>query len=380
MALFKKKERTEHTPLPDDSVDVLPGGLTVIKIQSIGILLITLVVLLTSYFTYLIYADQIIENQQLTQEVVATQLAATIKSRIHQIKTTATRIAKNSDIIAQLQNHPVDTITLPLELEQSLRVAIPELIRALLISDNAHPSTSVVPPLGLACIDLAKNGAGQLALHQFSSDGQHIDISVPIEGFQGQQIRYLILTLEPSMFDSWVQELTPAGNYTELAQQVGGAHPLVIATAGDSSLLQRNTEAHPIAMQDNSLILTVRHDHLLSTNEQQRISFLAGFVVELLMIPVILLFLAATMRAILRHDMETLLAHIKNYDGPRQHMTAPIKLQLFRRAMAQLEQILRPKGAEPATEPNTEKPTTDENGLPLGPAPLPEVDIKTTQT
>lgn len=341
MELFKTKPVATPATLNSGEGEVALSGLTVIKLQFISVLLVALVVLAAAYATYILYAQQVEEKQLLRQQLVATQVAATLQARIDQIRGNAYRLVADEGILSRLQALPAATITLPDELEVELRLVLPALIRALLINPELQrPTTYVTPPLGFACIDLARHKPGQLELHQFATNAQHIDITLPIPAGEVAAARVLILTLEAEMLEGWVKELTPTGSYVELIQQVSGTQPLLIASAGDATLITRQFQESVLPVQADSLSLRLRHDHLLTTNQQQRLIYLSGFAIQLLVITLILVSMSYVLRSILRQDMATLLDKVKNVDGPRQHMTAPVKLQLFRRAMARVDQLL----------------------------------------
>ncbi len=375
MELFRSKGKAPSAAqITQEGSSALPGGLTILKLQSIAMLLVSLVVLGSAYATYLLYAQQVEEKQVLQQRVIATQVAATLQSRLTQIQTITTQLTSHPNIIEQLQAVPAGEISVPEPLIEQLRLALPQLTRGLLIdAEHQQPTTAVTPPLGYACIDLARSNTGLIELHQYGSKAQHIDITVSIPA-PGEGQRQLILTFEPDMLSEWVQQLAPAGNYLELHQQTPGAKPLTIASAGNAALKSTPHQSESTPVLGNSLVLQLRHDHSITTSEKQRLIYLSGFVAELVLIPSILLLMGLLLRAVMRRDMDTLVEQIKNFGGPRQHMTAPIKMQIFRRAMAKLEQHLTTyKEEDPGKKSTTRE--KDDSSTPPGPPPLPKVEI-----
>lgn len=341
-SLFSKKDsgvNLSATPAPSSA-----SGLTIAKLVFVGFLLTALIILATSYATYLLYAKRVDTEHESLLTATAAQSSAALEARIDTLIDRGLHFAEGERFKNKLQLLAPTQIKPSQEWNDEILSMFPYLQRVLIFNPRTQqPDDSVDPALGFAAIDLAGSSRARLELHQPGNIQEQLNLVIPIEGDE----RALLLGFDPKMLRDWIEWSYIEGSLLELQQQYSGNQPITISTMGDIKLrgpqnfmTEKWIEHAPFKIQ----VSIVREE---LTSSQERMIYLSGFGVSLVLLGLVSLILSFGIRKIIQRDLSTLVHQVENFGVVDLRKTYPIKLDEFRDASRRIDLILNRRSSTP---------------------------------
>lgn len=315
-------------------------GLTLMKLSLPPIILVVLVVLVCGYVAYLQYAGLVKKAQQVQHVADAEKMAALLGGRLIALGDQVAMQAKADRALAVAVG-AADREALRL-FEKSLETYFPEAerIRVVLPTDT-DPDMSVRPPIGYACLDLARQAeAGTerppLEMHLHGSEFAHLDLVRPVMG-EGAVIASLMVSFSPSKMKVWLKELALESGYVELQQGWDGPVLGIIGSAG----LKSETPTHRAMISGSSWQLSYWATDGIGMTEAKKLGFLATFGVAALVIAAIMFFYALFVSSTIKRELRGMAEFMLESSRGRRFHSYPVKMVEVEQALVMMEPVLR---------------------------------------
>lgn len=314
-------------------------GLTLVKLSLPQILIVVLLVLVGGYVGYLQYAGLVKKAQQVQFVADAEKLATMMGGRLIALGEQVARQARADSALEQaVAENDTDAIRL---YEQGLQRYFSEAMRIRVITPaETNPDLSVVPPIGYACLDLARQAeAGTerppLEMHLHGSDFAHLDLVRPITR-GGKTIASLMVSFEPENVSTWLDELALEKGYVELQQGWDGP---ILGTAGNAGL-KSETPAHRAMISGSSWQLSYWADDSIGVAEAQKLGFMTTFAITAAVIAVVMFFYALFVSATIKRELRGMAEFmLQSSQGKRFH-SYPVRMVEMEQALGVMEQAL----------------------------------------
>jgi hypothetical protein len=314
-------------------------SLTIMKLNLPAIFLVVLIVLIGGYVAYLQYTGLVKKAQQVQQVAEAERMAALLGGRLIALGDQVAMQARADRALA-LAIEQGDSGAIRL-FEQSLRGYFPEAVRIRVITPNdTDPDMSVNPPIGYACLDLARQvEAGTekppLEVHLHGSESEHLDLVRPLR-YEDTVIASLMVTFATDNIAQWLNKLFMESGYVELQQGWEGP---VLGHVGDATL-KSDKPAHRAMISGSSWQLSYWASNSIGMAEAHRAAFLGTFGVTALLIAIVMYFYARYLsRTIKRELMGVAEFMLESSRGKRFH-SYPVKMQEMEQALVMMEPVL----------------------------------------
>ena len=314
-------------------------GLTLMKLNLPPIVLVVLVVLVSGYVAYLQYAILVKKAQQVQHVADAEKVAAMLGGRLIALGDQVAMQAKvGNEIKGVITSGNSGVLRL---FEQGLMIYFPdaERVRVILPTDT-DPDASITPPIGYACLDLARQAeAGTarppLELHLHGQEHAHLDLVRPIMN-GSEVIASLMVSFSTDKIAEWLKEISLEGGYVELQQGWEGP---VLGSSGAAGLKRRNP-VHRAMISGSSWQLSYWVSDSIGMAEAKKAGFIATIGIAAAVIAAIMffygLFLSATIKRELRNMAEFMLESSR---GKRFH-SYPVKMVEMEQALEVMEPVL----------------------------------------
>lgn len=330
------------------------SGLSIGKILWTGFLVTTIIVLLSAYSSYLLYAERIDENRTDQQQAIAERAAAVFSAKLELLNSSIQRTLKDDAIQSELDKISLDQITPPERLQRRLREQLHLLIRQVIVGPDTLPNDEITPPLSYACLELPSLKKPTLELHRFGTTDQHLDIAFPISNG-----RSLLLSFDTKLAHLWLNSIKSGDSYIRLQQKIGSNAPLIFGQTGNHRLAGARSTTEPIAATQFQVAVSLPELEPLSQTE--RILYFVNFGIALLLIALTLLATLITVRLILRKDLATIGSLIKRSQINMHHIL-PIKLAELRGCADEIKRHLGAEQDGPAL-PESAKANQEDNEI-----------------
>ncbi len=332
MQLFKKKTDGGDT---QTNKEEKISGLSLGKVNLISFLITVIFVLLSAYFSYLLYADRIERHQKDINHAALNKIASELSGRIKSLVAVTNQFVKSESTLRQISNSDIDP-----DLQQTLKSIYPGFIRALVLSEkSSDPIDNLTPPFSYACLDLhlnTKTGASHFEVHRLHTEDQHIDIIIPIS----QSKNKLLITLDVSMLKQWLDPLLPANTYISLTQKTPGqTDAMVLLKSGNESFASNKTFIHTTINQGNWQLNLATEDqnHLVQIDH---LLYLSTFFVATVLIAITFLLVSKLSDRLVRNDLEILIKYLHTASKGGKKSVAPVRLVEFIKAMKAIDHLV----------------------------------------
>ncbi|MCW8919044.1 MAG: hypothetical protein OQL08_09545 [Gammaproteobacteria bacterium] len=335
-------------------------GLTVVKLSLPPIVLAVLLVLVCGYVAYLQYAALMKQAQQVEQVAEAERMAALLGGRLLALgDQVAAQARVDEALAAAIETNDVAALR---HFEQGLATHFPEALRIRVVRPaETEPDPTLVPPIGYACLDLARQaeaGAERppLELHLHGSVHAHLDLVRPIV-HNGEIIASLMVSMAPASIEEWLAELAPEAGYLELQQGWEGP---VLGHTGDAGQ-RREVATHRAVVSGSSWQLSYWAGEGFGMAEAQKLGFLATFGVTAALLAALLFFYALFFAATIRRELERMALFMLDSSQGRRFHSYPVKMVEMEQALEMMEPVL---GALKQGEGIKEKAEQGDGGIP----------------
>lgn len=315
-------------------------GLTLLKLSLPPIVVVVLVVLVCGYTAYLQYASLVKQAKQVQHVADAEKMAALMGGRLVALGDQVAAQAKAGDaLMAVIKAHDKGALRL---YEQGLKSYFPSAVRIRIVTPaDTDPDLSVRPPIGYACLDLARQAeAGTerppLEMHLVGSEFAHLDLVRPIVK-EGKVVASLMVSFEPGAVKGWLKRLILDGGFVELQQGWDGP---ILGNNGDLSLKQ-GKPTHRAVIPGSSWQLSYWAPDGIGMAEAQKVGFLATFAIAALVIAIFMYFYARFISRTVTRELGGMVEFmIESSFGKRYH-SYPVKMLEMEQALQQMEPVLK---------------------------------------
>lgn len=314
-------------------------GLTILKINLPQIILVVLVVLVCGYVSYLQYAGLVKKAQQVQHVADAEKMAALLGGRL---------VALGDQVAMQARADTKLTVAINAgdsgvlrQFESDLMSYFPEAVRIRVVRPaDTNPDSSVSPPIGYACLDLARQAeAGSerppLELHLHGSDDAHLDLVRPMMR-NGEVIASLMVSFSAEKIESWLSELALDTGYVELQQ--GWEGPILGSIGGKG--LKRDTATHRAVIPGSSWQLSYWADDGIGMAEAKKLGFLATFGVAAAVIVAIMFFYTLFLAGVIRRELLRMAEFMLESSRGKRFHSYPVKMVDMEKALQMMEPVL----------------------------------------
>lgn len=315
------------------------NGLTLMKLNLPPIIIVVLAVLVCGYVAYLQYAALMKQAQQVQHVADAERMAALLGGRLVALGDQVGQQAKADESLAQLIEAG-DRAALTLY-EEGLRASFAEAerIRIVLPSDT-EPEMSVTPPIGYACLDLARQAeAGTerppLELHLNGSPAAHLDLVRPIRR-NGKVIASLMVSYAPQKIQEWLKGLLLQSGYVELQQGWEGP---ILGQLGNAGL-RTDKPTHRAVISGSSWQLSYWAEEGIGMADAQKAGFLATFGIAALVIALVLFLYSRFIAATIRRELEAMAQFMVESSRGKRFHSYPVKMVEIEQALQMMEPVL----------------------------------------
>ncbi len=314
-------------------------GLTMMKLSLPPIFLVVLIVLVGGYVAYLQYAGLVKKAQQVQQVAEAERMAALLGGRLIALGDQVAMQARADKALA-LAIEQGDSGAIRLY-EQSLKGYFPEALRIRVISPgDTEPDMSVSPPIGYACLDLARQvEAGTekppLEVHLHGSELEHLDLVRPII-YEDTVVASLMVTFEAENIAGWLNKLFMESGYVELQQGWEGP---VLGHVGDVALKQ-DKPAHRAMISGSSWQLSYWASGGIGMAEAHKAAFLGTFGVSALLIAMVMYFYAGYVSRTVKRELKGVAEFMLESSRGRRFHSYPVKMLEMEQVLEMMEPVL----------------------------------------
>jgi len=246
--------------------------------------------------------------------------------------------------------------------EAGLKGAFPEAerIRVILPSDT-NPDMSVRPPIGYACLDLARQAeAGTerppMELHLQGSDFAHLDLVRPIR--HGEMVvASLMVSYTPQKIQGWIKGLALESGYLELQQGWDGP---ILGYLGDATS-KRALPSHRAVIPGSTWQLSYWAGDGIGIADAQKLGFFATFAIAAGVGMVVMLIYSRFMVAIIKRELDGMVLFMEESSRGKRFHSYPVKLVEVELALHRMEPVLQ------AAKPNAgikDKAEKGDSGVP----------------
>ena len=314
-------------------------GLTLMKLSLPPIFLVVLVVLVCGYFAYLQYAGLVKKAEQVQHVADAEKMAALLGGGLIALGDQVAAQAKaDAPLLAALEVADGEALR---RYEQGLSTYFPEAVRIRVVRlTDTDPDASVRPPIGYACLDLARQAeAGTerppLEMHLKGSEHAHLDLVRPIM-HNGEVIASLMVSFSPEKIKEWLKAPILESGYVELQQGWEGP---ILGHAGDAGL-KRDAASHRAVISGSTWQLSYWAKDGLGMAEAQKLGFLATFGVAAAVIAAVMFFYALFFSATIRRELRGMSEFMVESSRGKRFHSYPVKMVEMEQALQMMEPVL----------------------------------------
>ena len=339
MQLFKKKN-DDGGKAPAKKEEKI-SGLSLGKINLISFLVTTIIVLLSAYFSYLIYAARIeLHNQDINQASL-NKIAFELDGRLKTLLDITKQFTATETTLIQISQSSVEHIN-P-DLEHTLKLIYPSFIRALVLTEkNSDPIDSLKPPYSYACVHLAMNTgtSSKYDVHRLHTQDQHIDLVIPLSTIN----KKLLVTLNISIIKQWIEPLFPGSAYVSLYQiSPGQSDSMMLLKLGNEAFANNKTMISTTINNGNWQVnlATAQQDNLLQLDH---LFYLFTFLVAVILIALGYLLVSLLSDKLIKNDLENLVKYLHTASKGAKKNIVPVRLIEFIKAMKAIDHLVEKMG------------------------------------
>lgn len=314
-------------------------GLTLMKLSLPPIILVVLVVLVCGYVTYLQYAGLVKKAQQVQHVADAEKMAALLGGGLIALgDQVAAQARADASLLAALEVADSEALR---RYEEGLSTYFLEAVRIRVVRlTDTNPDASVRPPIGYACLDLARQAeAGTerppLEMHLQGSEHAHLDLVRPIV-HNGEVIASLMISFSPEKITEWLKEMVLESGYVELQQGWEGP---ILGHAGEAGV-KRDAATHRAVISGSSWQLSYWAKDGLGMAEAQKLGFLATFGVAAAVIAAVMFFYALFFSATIRRELRGMTDFMVESSRGKRFHSYPVKMVEMEQALQMMEPVL----------------------------------------
>ncbi len=315
-------------------------GLTLMKLSMPPIILVVLLVLVCGYAAYLQYAGLMKQAQQVQHVADAEKMAALLGGRLVALgDQVAAQARADSALLAAIEQNDSGALRL---YESGLKSYFPKAVRIRVVTPaDTDPDLSVRPPIGYACLDLARQAESgterpPLEMHLHGSEFAHLDMVRPIS-HEGKVIASLMVSFEGETFNGWLKKLILDGGFVELQQGWEGP---ILGSMGDAAL-KRNNPIHRAVISGSSWQLSYWAPEGLGMAEAQKLGFLSTFGVAALLIAILMYFYARFVSRTVTRELNGVAEFMLASSRGKRFHSYPVKMVEMERALQMMEPVLK---------------------------------------
>jgi phosphomannomutase/phosphoglucomutase len=326
---------------PEEGAAAVPErGLTLMKLNLPPIFLVVLVVLVCGYVAYLQYAGLVKKAQQVQHVAEAERMAALLGGRLVALgDSVAVQARADKALAVAIEQGDTGAIRL---FEQGLKSYFPEAVRIRVIRTvDTDPDMSVRPPIGYACLDLARQAETgtdrpPLEMHLHGSEFAHLDLVRPIM-HEGKMIASLMVSFEPENIKGWLKKLIIDSGYVELQQGWEGP---VLGRMGDTSV-KHDKPTHRAVIPASSWQLSYWASGGIGMAEAQKATFLGTFGVTALVIAILMYFYARFISLTIKRELHGMAEFMLQSSRGKRFHSYPVKMLEMEQTLQVMEPVLR---------------------------------------
>ncbi len=314
-------------------------GLTLMKLSLPPIILVVLVVLVCGYVTYLQYAGMVKKAQQLQYVADAEKMAALLGGGLIALgEQVAAQAKADATLLAALGEGDSEALR---RFEQGLSTYFPEALRIRVVRPtDTDPDTTIHPPIGYACLDLARQAeAGTerppLEMHLKDSAHEHLDLVRPIV-HNGEVIASLMVSFSADKIKGWLNERVLKAGYVELQQGWEGP---ILGHIGEAGL-KSEAATHRAMISGSSWQLSYWAKDGLGMAQEQKLGFLATFGVAAAVIAAVMFFYALFFSATIRRELQGMAEFMVQSSRGKRFHSYPVKMVEMEQALQMMEPVL----------------------------------------
>ena len=314
-------------------------GLTLMKLSLPPIILVVLLVLVCGYFAYLQYASLVKQAQQVQHVADAEKMAARLGGGLIALgDQVATQARADAQLLAALDENNSEALR---HFEQELATYFPQAVRIRVVRpDDTNPDATVRPPIGYACLDLARQAeAGTdrppLEMHLKGSEHAHLDLVRPIM-HNGKVVASLMVSFSPQKIKEWLKGLVLEAGYVELQQGWEGP---ILGQIGEAGLKQE-AASHRAVISGSTWQLSYWAKEGLGMAEAQKLGFLATFGIAAAVIAAVMFFYALFLSATVRRELQGMAEFMLESSRGKRFHSYPVKMVEMEQALQRMEPVL----------------------------------------
>jgi phosphomannomutase/phosphoglucomutase len=333
--VFGKKKKTNS----DGANMGSERGLTLLKLSLPPIILVVLIVLVCGYVAYVQYAGLVKQAQQVQHVADAENMAARLGGRLVALGDQVAMQAKADAVLAvAIDENDSEALR---HFEQGLSAYFPDAVRIRVVRPaETNPDNSVSPPIGYACLDLARQAeAGSerppLEIHLHGSEHAHLDLVRPIMR-NGKTIASLMVSFSADKIKVWLKEMSLEAGYVELQQGWEGP---VLGRIGDAGA-KHETPTHRAMISGSSWQLSYWTSDGIGMAEAQKLGFLATFGVAAAVIAAVMFLYALFLSATIKRELQSMVEFMLESGRGKRFHSYPVKLVEMEKALEMMEPVI----------------------------------------
>lgn len=335
--LFSRKKSSAETPAAQTTS---AGGAGLAHLNLLSLAVAVLVLFASGYMAYLQYASLITSRQEDNSRAEAEHMAAWLSGHLSALGEEVTRMARaDPELLAAIAAEDRETI---IKHEQQLMQYFPEALRTrfILPSDN-RPDESLQPPLGYACLELARSAehggtTPPFEVHMFGGEAQHLDLVRPVRSGD-RVVASLMVTLDVTVLKQWIDRLNPQGGYVELQQGIGSD---TLNLFGRGNATAKGDEGFSATVADSRWLITYWPAGGIGVAEARTIGFLMTFAIGAVLLAALFILYGLFLSRYVQADMRRLINYIVDSSLGKRFHSYPVKLNEAKKALQQKENEL----------------------------------------
>lgn len=315
-------------------------GLTMLKLCLPQIMVVVLIVLISGYLAYLQYAGLVKDSEQVQHVANAERMAALLGGRLVAL---GDQVADQAHADKALASAILRSdLTALRKFEAKMHSRFPEAVRVrVILPEDIEPDNSVTPPIGYACLDLARQAESgvdrpPLEVHLHGQPHAHLDLVRPLSA-NGDALASLMVSFSPDKIAEWMGELTLEAGYVELQQGWDGP---ILGSLGSSGT-KEGKATHRAVIYGSTWQLSYWAEDGIGMAEAQKVGFLATFGIAGGVIAVFMFFYTLFVSGTIKGELQRMAEFMVESSRGKRFHSYPVKMLEMERALEMMEQVLK---------------------------------------
>jgi phosphomannomutase/phosphoglucomutase len=315
-------------------------GLSLARLNLIGMFVAVLVVLFSGYVAYLQFSSVVSAREEDALTAQAKEYSALLSGRLQAMGDELARLARpDAELLAAIAAEDSKVLR---EREHQLAEAFPDALRIrYILPSEQDPNDTLVPKLSYACLDLARRAeqgkTPPFEVHLPGNEQEHIDMVRPV--YDGNKpVASLMVTLKVGVLKDWMASLKPLQGYVEL-QQGTGADSITLSAEGNAALKSTGQGVlSPIA--DSSWQLHYWPGSHIGMAQARQAGFMLTFAIAAGVLVVFFIFFNLFLSNFLRSDLKRMVGFIVDSSLGKRFHSYPVKLAESKKVLQEKEMDL----------------------------------------